>query len=123
MIAPKPKTNERPRIPDAKSLEIVQKANKEAKKAKKSTKKVEKSKKQQQPKGQVVTRSKTKATMGSVNVIDAKEPKNYREAKNSNEWAQWKDAMLKEIEALSGQGYWLYNKAVKNRLEASEKRG
>jgi hypothetical protein len=54
----------------------------------------------------MLTRGKSKRMNleGQVNVIMQKDPRNFREAKNSPLWKQWQESMREEIEALNSLG-------------------
>ena len=81
-----------PRKPNEDDVEIVKKSQLASNKKRES---------QVQEKG-VTTRSKTGITKRKevVNLIQHKDPRNYREAKNSPEWAQWALSMKEELDAL-----------------------
>jgi hypothetical protein len=103
-----------PVLPDAKAIEVVQKAMDQAKKAKSKEKNALMAPAATATTKGVVTRSKSKGKTGMVNLVEHKDPKNYREAKKSSQWPQWKESMVLEWEALSKLCTWILTKRESN---------
>jgi hypothetical protein len=52
----------------------------------------------------MVTRGRAKQMTSQVNSVVHKDPKKFREAKNSALWMQWQESMREEVEALKALG-------------------